>query len=180
MRSFAVRGVVEGFYGAPWSHDDRLDVISFLAERGMNAYVYAPKDDAKHRAKWRVPYKRKKQGRFADLARHSSAHGVRFGFAISPGLDIDYDAAAANCFGDHSPLRLLAGIREVDVIGGGAMVRPPVTFEYGDAVPDLGATLAAAGQTDEAVRAYSEAIRIQPDSLEARQKRADLMSSGGR
>ena len=107
MRSFAVRGVVEGFYGAPWSHDDRLDVISFLAERGMNAYVYAPKDDAKHRAKWRVPYKRKKQGRFADLARHSNANGVRFGFAISPGLDIDYDAAAdrAALLGKLTPLR---------------------------------------------------------------------------
>lgn len=107
MRSFAVRGVVEGFYGTPWSHDDRLDVIAFLAERGMNAYVYAPKDDAKHRAKWRVPYGRKRQGRFAELAEHSRANGVRFGFAISPGLDIDYDAKADRValLGKLAPLR---------------------------------------------------------------------------
>ena len=49
LRSFAVRGVVEGFYGTPWTHDARLEVISFLAARGMNAYAYAPKDDARHR-----------------------------------------------------------------------------------------------------------------------------------
>jgi hyaluronoglucosaminidase len=38
-RSFAVRGVVEGFYGTPWTHEARRSVISFLARRGMNAYV---------------------------------------------------------------------------------------------------------------------------------------------
>ena len=54
-RAFAVRGIVEGFYGEPWSHSARLDAIGFLAPRGLNAYVYAPKDDAKHRADWRVP-----------------------------------------------------------------------------------------------------------------------------
>jgi hyaluronoglucosaminidase len=92
MRSFAVRGVVEGFYGAPWSHADRIAVISFLAERGMNAYAYAPKDDAKHRAEWRTPYADDERAQFGALATHAAAHGVRFGFAISPGLDIDYDA----------------------------------------------------------------------------------------
>ena len=47
LRPFAVRGVVEGFYGTPWKHDARLEVMSFLAARGMNAYAYAPKDDAR-------------------------------------------------------------------------------------------------------------------------------------
>ena len=41
-RAFAVRGIVEGFYGRPWSHAARLDAISFLSPRGLNAYVYAP------------------------------------------------------------------------------------------------------------------------------------------
>jgi hyaluronoglucosaminidase len=93
-RSFAVRGVVEGFYGAPWTHDARLEVISFLAARGMNAYAYAPKDDVRHRAEWRVPYDRAEIDRFRELAAHGAAHGVRFGFAISPGLDIDYESEA--------------------------------------------------------------------------------------
>jgi hyaluronoglucosaminidase len=93
-RSFAVRGVVEGFYGTPWTHDARLDVITFLAERGANAYVYAPKDDALHRAEWRTPYDRAALERFRGLAATGSTHGVRFGFAISPGLDIEYDSEA--------------------------------------------------------------------------------------
>src|SRR6185503_12213640 len=93
-REFAVRGIVEGFYGPPWTHAERLDAISFLAPRGLNAYGYAPKDDAKHRAEWRVPYDSEERGRFRELAAHADRHGARFGFAISPGLDIDYESDA--------------------------------------------------------------------------------------
>jgi hyaluronoglucosaminidase len=92
LRPFAVRGVVEGFYGTPWTHDARIEVMSFLAAHGMNAYAYAPKDDARHRAEWRVPYERAELERFRELAAHGEAHGVRFGFAISPGLDIEYES----------------------------------------------------------------------------------------
>jgi hyaluronoglucosaminidase len=90
-RSFAVRGIVEGFYGSPWSHAARLDAITFLAPRGLNAYVYAPKDDAKHRSDWRVPYDGGELARFGALAAHADDHDARFGFAISPGLDITYE-----------------------------------------------------------------------------------------
>src|ERR1700694_2251906 len=86
LRQFAVRGVVEGFYGAPWTHDARLEVMSFLAGRGMNAYAYAPKDDARHRAEWRVPYDKAELEHFRELSAYGEAHGVKFGFAISPGL----------------------------------------------------------------------------------------------
>jgi hyaluronoglucosaminidase len=106
-REFAVRGIVEGFYGTPWTHDARCDVISFLAPRGMNAYVYAPKDDAKHRAEWRTQYDANETAQFRELAGHARAMGVRFGFAISPGLDIDYesDKDRARLLGKLTPLR---------------------------------------------------------------------------
>lgn len=93
-RAFAVRGIVEGYYGTPWSHPARLDAISFLAPRGLNAYVYAPKDDTKHRANWRVPYDTGELARFREIAAHAKANDVRFGFAISPGLDVDYESPA--------------------------------------------------------------------------------------
>jgi hyaluronoglucosaminidase len=93
-RAFAVRGIVEGFYGTPWTHAERRDAISFLAPRGLNAYVYAPKDDAKHRADWRIPYGAGELGEFRDLAAHAEGHEARFGFAISPGLDITYEDPA--------------------------------------------------------------------------------------
>jgi hyaluronoglucosaminidase len=93
-RSFALRGVVEGFYGAPWSHRSRLAVVEYLATHSLNAYVYAPKDDAKHRAEWRVPYDDDERARFRELATHCQRLDVDFGFAISPGLDITYDSDA--------------------------------------------------------------------------------------
>jgi hyaluronoglucosaminidase len=89
-RTFGVRGVVEGFYGTPWSHETRLEMLAFLGAHDMNAYVYAPKDDPRHRARWREPYDAAERARFAELLAHGAAAGVRVGFAISPGLDVDY------------------------------------------------------------------------------------------
>ena len=42
------RGVVEGFYGEPWSHEARLSLIDFYGRFKMNYYVYGPKDDPYH------------------------------------------------------------------------------------------------------------------------------------
>ena len=47
------RGVIEGFYGTAWTHEYRKDLFAFMGENKMNAYIYAPKDDPKHRAQWR-------------------------------------------------------------------------------------------------------------------------------
>jgi hyaluronoglucosaminidase len=89
-RPVPLRGVIEGFYGPPWSPTARLTLIEFVAERGMNAYVYAPKNDPKHRDCWRDAYDASEMHHFRQLAAHTTAHGARFGFALSPGLDIDY------------------------------------------------------------------------------------------
>jgi hyaluronoglucosaminidase len=91
-RTFEVRGVVEGFYGRPWAHDARLELLEFIGARGMNAYAYAPKDDAKHRARWREPYDRSEMTRFAELVDCARGVGVRFGFSLSPGLDVSYES----------------------------------------------------------------------------------------
>jgi hyaluronoglucosaminidase len=85
-----VRGIIEGFYGPPWSHAARLDVIETLGAHGMNAYVYAPKDDEKHRARWRDPYDSAELDAFRELGARCRTSDMRFGFAISPGLDIAY------------------------------------------------------------------------------------------
>jgi len=93
-RAFRLRGIVEGFYGPPWSHAARLEVLSFVATLRMNAYVYAPKDDPYHRTRWRDPYPSDEQAALGALAAHCRDVGVRFGFAISPGLDIAYESDA--------------------------------------------------------------------------------------
>ena len=83
-----IRGLIEGFYGRPWSWDDRIDVARWCAARAMTHYVYAPKDDPLHRSRWREPYGVEALDGFARLIAQG---GLSVGFAVSPGLSMDYD-----------------------------------------------------------------------------------------
>jgi hyaluronoglucosaminidase len=69
-------------------------MIERLGAWGMNRYVYAPKDDPLHRAQWRTPYPADAVREFAELIECGRSVGVEVGFAISPGLTIEYGAAA--------------------------------------------------------------------------------------
>ena len=62
-----LRGVVEGFYGTPWSHKNRQDMLEFCGEQGLNAYIYAPKNDPYHKDRWREPYPKKEQKKLKEL-----------------------------------------------------------------------------------------------------------------
>lgn len=79
-----VRGVVEGFYGVPWSHRARLDTLSYMGSQHMNTYVYAPKDDPYLRARWRDLYPSAELGRMKELAGASRDSHVNLVVAISP------------------------------------------------------------------------------------------------
>ena len=65
--SVSERGVIEGFYGNPWSHTDRLRQFEFYGQNKLNTYVYGPKDDPYHRARWRVPYPEKEASQLKEL-----------------------------------------------------------------------------------------------------------------
>ena len=90
---FEVRGVIEGFYGRPWSHDQRLDLIDFISRHGMNTFVYAPKDDPLLRRQWRTLYSGEDLGRLSELVERSTTRAVDFIFCLSPGLSIEYSSA---------------------------------------------------------------------------------------
>jgi hyaluronoglucosaminidase len=85
-----LRGVIEGFYGEPWSHAERLDLIDFCGRHGMNTWVHAPKDDPYHRRLWREPYPDDELERLAELARAAERAGLELAYAIAPGLDLCY------------------------------------------------------------------------------------------
>ena len=68
-----LRGVVEGFYGTPWTQQERLDMLSFCGRVGFNAYIYAPKDDVYHRSQWRLPYPPQKLTELAALVKAAKA-----------------------------------------------------------------------------------------------------------
>jgi len=90
--SFRLRGVTEGFYGPPWSHQQRLRLLEFFEFYKFNTYVYAPKDDPFHRERWREPYAGKLLREFRQLVEAATRHGIRFCFAISPGLTMRYSS----------------------------------------------------------------------------------------
>ncbi len=86
------RGVIEGFYGAAWTNEYRKELFAFMGQNKMNAYIYAPKDDAKHRARWRELYSGRELDTMRDLIDTANANHVKFIYAISPGGDIDLGA----------------------------------------------------------------------------------------
>jgi hyaluronoglucosaminidase len=87
-----IRGVIEGFYGPPWTHAERLDLIEFCGREGFNTWVHAPKDDPWHRELWRDPYPDEELGRLRELVQSAERHGVDFAYSISPGLSICYSS----------------------------------------------------------------------------------------
>jgi hypothetical protein len=90
--SFGIRGIIEGFYGPPWSHRDRLDMLRFEGQHSLNTYIYAPKDDPYHRKLWREPYPSKQMKRLRELIAAARDNFVHFTFAISPGLSMVYSS----------------------------------------------------------------------------------------
>ena len=92
--TLADSGVVEGFYGRPWSHGERRAMMRYLARAGLGLYIYAPKDDPLHRDNWRELYDEAQLAEFADLLHLGRRIGVTFSYGISPGKSLDVDNPA--------------------------------------------------------------------------------------
>ena len=79
------RGVVEGYYGAPWSFESRCSIFRFMGRNKMNLYIYAPKDDPYHHGRGCYqPYPAEKAAELRELVRYARQNGVRFVWAIHP------------------------------------------------------------------------------------------------
>ena len=50
------RGLVEGYYGNPYSEADRMGLFKMFGRQKMNVYIYGPKDDVYHKDRWRENY----------------------------------------------------------------------------------------------------------------------------
>lgn len=89
---FAVRGYIEGFYGKPWSNENRRMMLDLMSFYGMNTYYYAPKDDPYHRDKWSELYPEDELSALADLATLCREKFVDFHYCIAPGLSMKYSS----------------------------------------------------------------------------------------
>ncbi len=90
------RGIIEGYYGVPYSAEVTKDLFRFMARYKMNTYMYGAKSDSYHSRYWAEPYPveitehQKKigyltQDMMKDIAETATANKVNFIWAIHPG-----------------------------------------------------------------------------------------------
>lgn len=90
----AFRGVVEGFYGTPWSFENRVEQLRFYGRMKMNTYIFGPKDDPYHRSpSWRIPYPEEQADNIRRLVIEARRNKVDFVWALHPGMDIRWNDA---------------------------------------------------------------------------------------
>ncbi|MDO4429449.1 MAG: beta-N-acetylglucosaminidase domain-containing protein [Atopobiaceae bacterium] len=78
------RGFIEGYYGNPWSQEDREELMRWGGYHKLNVYVYAPKDDNNHRLQWRHMYDDEGIKKIEALAAAGNESKCRFVYALLP------------------------------------------------------------------------------------------------
>jgi hyaluronoglucosaminidase len=90
------RGVIEGYYGNPWSTTDRVRQYEFYGANKMNTYIYGPKDDPYHRDKWYELYPDAEAAVMQNLAAEATKNKVKFVWAMHPSNSIESDTDRQN------------------------------------------------------------------------------------
>jgi hypothetical protein len=103
-------GVIEGYFGRPWSWAERAEVASLLSRHGYGFFIYAPKADARLRSDWRLPFDEEQLATLSAFADHCRSLDMRFGVGLSP-----FEAWLD--FGDDVRRDLTAKLAAFDAIG---------------------------------------------------------------
>jgi hyaluronoglucosaminidase len=112
----AWKGIVEGPYGPPWTHAERMRVLRWMPAHGFDTYVHAPKDDLYQRTNWRDPYPQAEQRDYTREIRFARRHGVEWVPNLSPALPLIPTPALPSqppsrdlCFSCPADLEVVAG-----------------------------------------------------------------------
>jgi len=76
------RGFIEGYYGNPWSNEDRAELMKFGGDYKLNTYFFAPKDDIYHNKKWRELYPPKELAEIKKLAQVGNETKNKYVYAL--------------------------------------------------------------------------------------------------
>jgi hyaluronoglucosaminidase len=107
-------GTIEGFYGRPWTPEERTATMRFLAGHGYGFHLYAPKADTYLRRRWQEPHPQDAAETLAAFAAACRDAGVRFGVGLSPyEIYRSFDDAARSALADK--LQFLDDIGTDDV-----------------------------------------------------------------
>ena len=114
------RGFIEGYYGIPWSNEDRMSLMKFGGDFKMTSYVFAPKDDSYHKELWRELYPEEELNAIKEMVQVGIDSKCRFVWTAHPfmgGFDASRDdeeiAALLNKFDQLYD----AGVRQFGVLG---------------------------------------------------------------
>lgn len=90
------RGVIEGFFGRQWSHNDRLQHFNFLSKIDSHFYIYAPKSDQYLRKSWQHDWPASQWQELLQLSERCKSARLDFGIGLSPfELHLNFNAETA-------------------------------------------------------------------------------------
>lgn len=89
---FNFRGILEGSYSGPWTHEERMSILELMARYKMNYFMYGPKPDPYIRDTWRVLYSDEKMKEFKEEIEFAKAHQIHYAFVLSPVTSATYSA----------------------------------------------------------------------------------------
>lgn len=142
------RGIIEGFYGEPWSDEERIATFRLARRLKLNSYVYAPKDDPFHRVRWRDPYPDADLARIARLAEAAASEGIEFVFALHPAGSMRFSSDEEHVqLAAKAQQLIAAGIRRFALLFDDVPpepVHPEDAERFGDGGAGLGAAHADA------------------------------------
>jgi len=119
------RGVVEGYYGIPWSNENIISYMEWGSRFKMNTFIYAPKDDPYHNSRWRDPYPQEELDKMKELIEAGVRTKVRFIYAIHPfmsnGINKENFDAEIKCITDKFQVMYDMGVRQFALLADDAV-----------------------------------------------------------
>lgn len=77
-------GIIEGYFGTPWSMKERLTYPRFLANYGYKFFIYAPKNDPFLRKCWDKAWDDTYISMMSNLEQSFHSEGIEFGIGFTP------------------------------------------------------------------------------------------------
>ena len=115
-----IRGFIEGYYGIPWSNEDRMSLMKFGGDFKMTSYVFAPKDDPYHTSKWREEYPAEEIAEIKKMVAVGNESKCRFVWTAHPfmgGFNANNADAEIQALLNKFDQLYEAGVRQFGVLG---------------------------------------------------------------
>lgn len=115
-----IRGFIEGYYGIPWSNEDRMSLMKFGGDFKMTSYIFAPKDDLYHKDKWREEYPAEEIAKIKEMVKVGNDAKCRFVWTAHPfmgGFNANQADAEIQALLKKFDQLYDAGVRQFGVLG---------------------------------------------------------------